>query len=161
MFAKDGNLYFYSLSYSSTVSIYKFSPETRELSVFTTVEKLSIGSGSMFMDNDSQLWLGVMSVINKEGKQEIIHPNYDLYKEKVLDWQGENYFSSTSILGESSNHILWFTQRNIFNSGTAWYNPKTNESCWFTTFSGNVIEDEQHKLWFLANKKLFTNGVEN
>ncbi len=164
--SSDGNIYYLLWPDLPVImdgfrNVYQYSIETGIQSIFAKVETLSLGSGSLMMDHNNNLWLGVISAIDIRGVQTIFHPEYDEYKEVINKSGSEDYFSNTRLVAESSNNRLWFTKNYSTKNGTAWLDTNTNEGCWFTTFSGNVFEDNNQQMWFLAGNKLYNFSLEN
>jgi ligand-binding sensor domain-containing protein len=60
-------------------------------------------------------------------------------------------WKSPTILMESSDNRLWFESEN----GLVWLDPSEGKWCWFTTVQSNIVEDEEHNLWMIANEKLY------
>jgi hypothetical protein len=160
-FSNSGDIYFmvWPDIKNATRSIYKFSPKTIELITYAQVEANTVGSYGILMDKNDQLWLGPVSRLDSHGEQEILHTNFNKYLEKISLPQRE-YWESPGIMMESSNGFLWFFKHRYTDHGTAWYDPKTGESCWFTTFDGSIVEDNNHQIWFLGGRKIYKYSLE-
>lgn len=57
---------------------------------------------------------------------------------------------------ESVDGKLWYQ----FTGGAAWLDPKAEKWCWFTTEQSNIVDDQQHSLWMVADNKLFKLDME-
>lgn len=159
LYGRDGNVYFFLWPdyKDGTGSLYKYSLEEDQLSILTKLQNGSFARTNMIMDIMNQLWLGSISIVDLNGKQTILHPKYEKYLEKAFRGDSE-YWSPPTIITESSNGYLWFNKGQYRDdSGTAWYDPKTGEGCWFTSFlSGTgIIEDDDHRMWIIVENKLY------
>ena len=160
-YCKDGNIYYFSYTdiFNPEIKMNKFSPESDQSTLFATIESGSIGVG-MVMDHMNRIWLGTLSMVDVNGNQTILHPDYEKDMEMRSRPEGE-YWTTPRVHLETSNGNLWFTKSRYVDKGTAWYNPETDEGCWFTTFTGIVYEDKNHQLWFLAGDRLYKSPIGN
>ncbi|MBI9049669.1 MAG: hypothetical protein JEZ00_09635 [Anaerolineaceae bacterium] len=161
LYGNNGKIYFFLWPdfNEGSRNIYEYEPKENLLSIFSTIDDGSYGGSNIIMDNSNNIWLGTISILDSMGNQTILHPQYEKDLEKRMQRDSE-YWSPPTVLLESSNGYLWFSKSRYIDKGTAWYNPKTDQGCWFTTFSGNIYEDLNRQMWFLADNKLYKYALE-
>ncbi|MCK4829667.1 hypothetical protein KA005_78815 [bacterium] len=154
--------YIYLDTYGETGVIYKFDTNSDK----AVPIKLPKGANLhvSFIDQYNQLWLSdSYSWRDIYLKWNIMHPWPILYwyhQEISQDWR---YYSPPDPFFESSDGRIWFINRGTGEiplglkiNGVAWFNPVTNEGCWFTSEDGNILEDNNKTLWMVVDKKLYS-----
>lgn len=85
---------------------------------------------------------------------------YTIHRSEIFITMGfvdirQNRWESPEILLESSDSRVWYRTYN----GIAWFDPETDEMCWITTYTSNIVEDADHNLWMIADDKLYKNPL--
>jgi hypothetical protein len=105
--------------------------------------------------------MGVMGWRTALGKWVKFNPYMNEYM-LMNEIQGlSRFYLPPRIVYESSDGRLWFIldrteEWKTLRSGIAWYDPNTNEGCWFTTDGFNIVEDDNDQLWILTGKDLYS-----
>jgi hypothetical protein len=156
--APDGSIYYvnnYYLTHGMTLTmqdkeIFHFMPET------DTIEKIYIPLqpwplfSSILVDDTGKLWLDSIGWKEPDGNWYQVHQS-PIFITNVL-WSGVEYrWKTPRILMESSDNRLWFSSDN----GLAWLDAKKGKWCWFTTEQSNIVEDQEHNLWMIADNTLY------
>ena len=94
----------------------------------------------------------------------ILHPHpliYWLDNEFLQNWK---YYSAPDPFLETSDGRIWFTINevniNVLRSGMGWFDPNTNEGCWFTNVRTQVMEDFDHNVWLFTDGYLYKYSLE-
>jgi hypothetical protein len=149
--APDGSIYLLSMTGERQVNLMHFFPKTGQLEYVPNFDYyLGDISYNLFMERSGRLWVGDLGWMEPDGTW------YRVVRSPVFVTDrsegGNKYvWSSPSIVLQSSNGLLWFQSDN----GLTWLDPQKGEWCWFTTEQSNIVEDEQHNLWMIANGKLY------
>ena len=128
-----------------------------------TTEEINVPSlywadyGTLLYTNSGDLWIGIHGYLSKEGSWVLKSPNRLAYKN--LGATSETYnWQQPKLLFQSSNGYLWYTNKKwdgLGVDGSAWYDPVSETGCWFTTESGNIVEDGQKNLWMVVGEKIY------
>ena len=122
-------------------------------------------AGSLYIDNDQQLWTGIFGWFDKDFTWNAFHPEIDQYvvvDKTIALWR---YFLPASLIFESSDGRLWFAipsnsgSANL-RSGMAWFDPITKEGCWFSSQGTRIVEDGDQSLWMTAGQSLYYLNLE-
>lgn len=136
--------------------ILRFDPGTSSLETIISPEIYWPNAGNLWVDSSDRLWIGAIGWRDLGGTWHEIYPHPFLYFAN-LNTGNFRFGSPANIVFESSDGRLWF--RRIIDEdadwGMAWLNPKTMQGCWFTSEYTNIIEDQNHNLWMVANRKLY------
>ena len=160
VFMTDGTIYFLnetSRDFTTPfyIELFHFIPDDN---MIRTTPYIRLNNGGpffhLFVDKDENLW------VSDQGWMDIEMNWYEIVRSPV--------FITTREIGMS---ILWERPEIVLQSsdGKMWYesingmvtlDPKTGEWCWFTTYRSNIVEDNGHHLWMVADNKLFKRPVE-
>ena len=113
--------------------------------------------GTLLYTDSGDLWIGIHGYLAQDGSWVLKNPKRYRYTNLGFSPQSYNWVHP-KLLFQSSNGYLWYTAYSgdlLGVHGTAWYDPKTDTGCWFTTESGNIFEDINHTLWLLAGKRIY------
>lgn len=113
--------------------------------------------GTLLYTNSGDLWIGIHGYMSKNGSWVLKNPDRLAYIDlgagsDTYNWQ------QPDLLFQSSNGYLWYTNEiwdGVGVDGSAWYDPATDTGCWFTTESGNLVEDSQNNLWMTIGDKVY------
>lgn len=161
--APDGSIYFTQRLLAKTLEhgqVLHFIPETGEINPVEIPDETWISPRSILIDRSGRLWLDTFGW-EVDGKWHKLHPNMREFVREIANNDLWTEYYPPEIFTESSDSRIWFRidrlsdQRDL-RTGMAWLNPSTNEGCWFTTESTNIIEDIQHNLWMAVDGKLYT-----
>lgn len=154
VFSPDGNIYYLTVGpnvlTNDDVSLYRFIPATADIErISMHLEPWPVVS-SVFADQEGRLWFGGIGWRETNGNW------YQILRSPIFItnslWSGMDYrWKSPNILMESSDNRLWFESEN----GMVWLDPSDGKWCWFTTVQSNIVEDEEHNLWMIADTKLY------
>lgn len=151
--APDGSIYFLNMTGEQQVNLMHFDPKTGQLEFVPGLDYLGDTSYNLFMDRSGHLWFGDLGWMEPDGTW------YRTLRSPVFltdRAESANYiWSYPSIVLESSNGLLWFQSDN----GLAWLDSQKGEWCWFTTEQSNIVEDQEHNLWMIADGKLYKNQL--
>jgi hypothetical protein len=161
MVSPDGFLLFsqkktesFSLSPGELVKYYPSSQTTEEI----RVPLLRWADyGKMLYTKSGDLWIGIHGYLSKDGSWVSKNPNMPAYINLGATSQTYNW-QQPKLLFQSSNGYLWYTNKRwdgLGVNGSAWYDPTTETGCWFTTESGNIVEDSQKNLWMVIGEKIY------
>ena len=107
----------------------------------------------MLVDRDRRLWFGSTGYRDSDETWHLIHPN----PEEFFEHAGDHTWSMPQLILESSDGRLWYTRYlDGSGEGTAWYDPVSDDGCLIWGASANVIEDENQRLWMVADEKLYS-----
>jgi len=149
----NGDIYFTNSDEDNQrMNIYRLSPEVSDIVIFTEIDRWQ-NRHPLFVDRGSNLWLGPALVIAPDRSISILYP--EGYQEEVVRSVGSSYHGSPVIITESSNGLIWLRKNRMIDNGIAWYDPVTGNSCWFTDYFGNVVEDDSGNIWFEIDGGLF------
>jgi streptogramin lyase len=152
--APDGAIYILSIRDNNLIRYDPVSETSTTISVpFAHMEAMTFDS--LFMDRSGSLWFHDYGWLNREGDwyQIIRSP---LFINDRTEYQFQYLWENPVILLESSNGFLWYRSAN----GMTWLDPEKGEWCWFTTEQSNIVEDQQHNLWMVADNKLYKLDLE-
>ena len=159
VFSADGNIYYLSnegmVFTNNDLWLNRFDLTTQSF------EKRPLGlepwppAYTIFGDHAGRLWFSALGWKEPDGRW------YQLLRSPIfvtnILWSGMEYrWKSPKILMESSDHRLWFYS---YENGMVWLDPEKETWCWFTTYNSNIVEDQQHRLWMIADGKLFKNQL--
>jgi hypothetical protein len=161
----DGSIYLYSIEGANPYEfdeekLNKFDPRTQEMSQIQRPPTKWPKFWNILVDHSGRLWTGVYGWQEKTGEWKKFHPKTEIYIQINKIYDLYDYYSPPTISLESSDGRLWFENpyfNNVksYKSGLAWYNPSTNEGCWFTTAGTNILEDASQTLWIYFNGSLY------
>jgi hypothetical protein len=102
--------------------------------------------------------LGATGYRETDGQWVLIHEEAAAFLERV-DGGGYSYVWGPAILiKQSSDGRLWYTRYQDTSGwvdGTAWFDPDTQTGCQFTNRFGSVVEDNEARIWFVADGILY------
>jgi hypothetical protein len=113
--------------------------------------------GTLLYTDSGDLWIGIHGYRSKDGSWVLKSPNRSDYIHLGASSESYNWGQPTLLL-QSSNGYLWYTNETgeaLGVNGSAWYDPVSEQGCWFTTESGNIVEDDQKNLWLAIDKKIY------
>lgn len=113
--------------------------------------------GTLLFTNSGDLWIGIHGYMSKNGSWRLKSPNRLTYLNLGADSDTYNW-QQPDLLFQSSNGYLWYTNEvwdGVGVDGSAWYDPVTETGCWFTTESGNIVEDGRKNLWMTIGDKIY------
>ncbi len=113
---------------------------------------------SSFMDHNNHLWIHNYGWMEPDGTwQALIERFPGFFGKREIEGSGDYYdWLQPDILLESSDGRLWFRSPN----GMTWFDFEKGEWCWFTTYQSNILEDQEHNLWMIADNKLYRYELE-
>jgi len=165
-FAPDGSLYFLNFQDSGNTELIRYDPVSNKLerNVEAEIEYwlgllyyLDTPVHSLYVDHLGNVWLEDQGWITPDGAWYKVVRSPIFIAEEVPDIPLKYVWVHPSILLESSDNRLWFSSAN----GMAWLDPQKGEWCWFTTYQSNIVEDQQHNLWMIADNKLYKYSLIN
>lgn len=145
---------FWELSSGELVKYYPKSQITEEIDV---PELPWAGFGNMLYTKSGDLWIGFHGYLSKNGSWILKNPYRTAYL-NLGDSSITYNWNQPDLLFQSSNGYLWYTNEMVDApgvAGTAWYDPVTEKGCWFTTESGNIVEDSYNNLWMVTGRKIY------
>ena len=155
----QGGIYFnrptlgWKIAGLSSGEILYFNPELRKLESLSTPEQDWPVVLGLFIDWRGRLWTDISGYRDTEGKWSLLHKNIGEYFGNIL--RGESWFVP-SIETQTTDGRFWIQREySYYNDGTAWYDPETEEGCWFTSYTSRIVEDAKNRLWFEADGKLY------
>lgn len=131
--------------------------------VTQTVEEINVpffhwpDYGTLLYTNSGDLWIGIHGYMSKNGPWILRSPNRLAYIDLGADSDTYNW-QQPDLLFQSSNGFLWYTNEvgdGVGIHGSAWYDPVTETGCWFTTESGNIMEDNRKTIWMTIGEKIY------
>ena len=140
---------------NNNIWLYRFEIETKSFErIAIKLEPWPLAS-SIFADHSGRLWFGAIGWLEPNGAW------YQMLRSPIFVtdtlWSGmEHRWKSPEIILESSDNRLWYRS---FENGLIWLNPEKGKWCWFTTEQSNIVEDEDHNLWMIADGKLYKNSL--
>jgi hypothetical protein len=145
----------------SKEEILRFDPETSLLETIAGPEMYWPNGGNLWIDSSYRLWMGATGWRDLGGTWHEIYPRPFLYFAN-MNTGNFHWGSPAKIVFESSDGRLWF-QRIVYegadyesaNWGMAWLDPQTMQGCWFTSEYTDIVEDQDHNLWMVINRKLY------
>jgi hypothetical protein len=158
--ARDGSIYILKgSSYLVTASdeeLFHFDPKTAK------VERIGVPLDPfpvflhLLVDHTGRLWLDDRGWMDSNGKwYQLLHS--PIFITQNLESGADYRWQTPNIMLESSDGRLWFKSDN----GLAWLDPQKGEWCWFTTYPSNIVEDQQHNLWIVADNKLYKDSLDS
>lgn len=159
----NNQIYFltYSWSDNSQKQVYYFDIESLMMHAVDLPEKALSNSRGIYVDSDNVLWVGVFGNLQQNGDWTDFHPNINRFirYSKRFDhfW---TFYQPPIPVFESSDGKLWFVMEKLPDpptllSGIAWYDPNTNEGCWFTDAGSAIVEDKYQNVWIISNTELY------
>lgn len=155
--APNGTIYFKREFIQAAIQedeIFQFNPKTGKITSIEIPDEPWPSISFMKADQHGRLWLNAVGWREQDGTWHLMHQNTEDYFENIYTGQGYRWGSPEIIL-ESSNGYLWFKKPTAPNNGTAWFDPVTGDSCWFTNVDAYVVEDADQNLWLVADGKLY------
>ena len=161
--ATDGSIFFRVQTAEYTLrdgQIYRYTPKTNEIKPIPLPRKRWPAANSIFADHTGRLWLGALGWQETNGEWKSLHPQPDKLIRLNRDLPLWIYYRPPSVFMESSDGRMWFSiprseEWRTLRSGIAWFDPDTNEGCWFTSEGFNVAEDSTKTMWMIAGRKLY------
>lgn len=136
--------------------ILRFDPETGLMEAIASPEIYWPNAGNLWIDSADRLWMGAIGWRDLNGTWHEIYPRPFLYFAN-MNTGNFRWGSPAKIVFESSDGRLWF--RRIIDEdadwGMAWLDPQTMQGCWFTSEYTDIVEDQDHNLWMVVNRKLY------
>ncbi len=164
--ALNGSVYFRVIKMSKRANqksggIYQFDPAANEVKPIEIPKNLRPVVDNFLIDHSDRLWLGVFGWLEPDGTWRQFNPYSEAYirvNKFVSLWR---YYFPPALMLESSDGRIWFGnvrsgEWRTLRSGIAWYDPKTNQGCWFTSEGTNVYEDARHRIWLVAEDGLYS-----
>ncbi len=150
--APDGKIYYVIVAPPPQKGLFYFDPETDDVKGIDLTYSVYDTSylPNVFSDHSGNLWLGGLGWMDANTKVWYrLHPSPIFIgrssEDPTISWQ------DPSIFMESSDKRLWFRS----NNGLAWLDLQKEQWCWFTTYQSNIVEDQEHNLWMIADGKLY------
>jgi streptogramin lyase len=135
-------------------SLIVYSPDTGKVDSYKIPLTVYFGLGvDLFLDSYGRLWVndfGWMDLSTSTSHQwftVVRSPIFIDFPEGIGQWG----WTSPTFSTESADGLLWF--RSI--RGTGWLDTNTGTWCLFTTYDSDILQDNEHNLWMLADGKLF------
>jgi hypothetical protein len=163
--SSDGSIYFRNRTFQEGLEledgqIYQYFP------AIEAIEPVHLPGGkwpkarNILADSQGRLWLGVYGWKEPDGTWITFHPKMKAFLFLNRNLPLWRYYTPPSVLTQSSDGRLWFliprsSQWKTLRSGLAWYDPLTNQGCWFTSEGYNVAEDTHKTMWLVAEDKLY------
>lgn len=133
------------------MALYQYSSETGEFTEILLGKLEPYPSfQNLYVDHSGRLWLGGVAWREPNGDVYQILPS-PVFVTNVFYMVGMLRWQPPYVLMESSDGRLWFRSDN----GLVWADPLAGDWCWFTTEQSNIVEDEDHVLWLIADGKLY------
>jgi len=154
--APDGSLYFLDFHDNGYTELARYDPTSNKLERNINGEYeysiyLDASAQSLYVDHLDNVWLDDQGWMSPDGTwYKVVHSPIFIVKQPP-DIPLAYLWEHPSILLESSDNKVWFRSDN----GLAWLNPQKGQWCWFTTYQSNIVEDQQHNLWMIADGKLY------
>jgi hypothetical protein len=154
--AGDGDIYFLNFGNlerwtQSSAHLFKYDPKGDRVEGIPFHEALILDPvTALFGDKSGKLWIGDQAWRTPDGTW------YEIVRSPLfvthMPESGVTYqWDTPEIVLESSDGRLWFKGFN----GMIWLSPQEKDWCWFTTYQSNIVEDEVHNLWIIADNKLY------
>ena len=164
----SGIIYFKLLSHWSDFDLspgelFKFNPRTDKLSEIETPLMPWPNFGKLLSTENGTLWIGIHGYQLKDGSWHLNNPRPRAYINRGQSTERYNW-DQPDLIMQSSNGYLWYTNYSydtLSVNGSAWYNPKTDNGCWFSSYGKKMAEDSNKTLWMVFNGKLFRFKLEN
>lgn len=152
----DGNILLQKVLFLSSLQekeILIYNKETGELLPMEIPEEPWPGWAYMFIDRSGNLWLDSVGRREIDGEWILLHTDSQNYIQNIMN---DLRMAHPRLILESSDGTLWFEKYTDTSfGGMAWYDPELEEGCWFTTETGNIVEDVNHILWLVIDEKLY------
>ncbi|WP_420631656.1 hypothetical protein [Candidatus Leptofilum sp.] len=119
------------------------------------------GSSVSLVDLNGNFWLGnSYGYRTPEGNWKRLNPNpinFWWHMDFLDDWR---YYVPPTPVQQTSDGRIWFVinrsqEWNTLRSGIAWFDPNTEEGCWFTSEGAQIVEDSQQNLWVVIENTLY------
>ncbi|MCA9936929.1 MAG: hypothetical protein H6662_03620 [Ardenticatenaceae bacterium] len=113
------------------------------------------------VDSEGNLWLrNSYGWRTAQGKWQRFYPkpiSYWWHFDFLDDWV---YYLPPNPVQQTSDGRIWFViyrseEWKTLRSGIAWYDPNTQEGCWFTSEGAQIVEDSQQNLWVMIENILY------
>lgn len=130
--------------------LFQFIPQRKNIQPVEIPDGRWPGFGNILVDSSNRLWLDTVGWREPDGTWHMIYPKPWLYFWK-MEWQEDYRWATPHVILESSNGYIWYRTE----KGMAWLDPNSMQGCWFTTEDTNIVEDQQHNLWMVADNKLY------
>lgn len=106
--------------------------------------------GFPFVDLKGRLWIGNLGFLDRDQKWYLLEKS-NVFLTNNIETSVDFRWKPARPLLESSDGRLWFQSSN----GTVWLDLDKQVWCWFTTYQSNIVEDSDHNLWMIADRKLY------
>ena len=162
---QDGSMYFQVLYKNELIHYFQETGRFDRVEVplkgileSEAIQELPIGSANLyhlFVDHTDRLWFHDYGWLEPDGTW------YQIIRSPVFISEGmQDYirysWERPDIVIESLDGLLWFR----FTMGLVRLDPRTAKWCWFTTYPSNIVEDQDHTLWMIADGKLYRYQLE-
>ena len=113
----------------------------------------------LYLDRDNRLWVDdrgyfVFSPAGIPSWHRVIRS--PVFIEAKFDGTGNFYWSRPRYIYQSSDGLLWFSAP----VGVVRLDTLSGEWCLFTTYHSQVVEDDNHNLWIVADGQLYQYQLE-
>jgi hypothetical protein len=157
-FAPDGSLFFLNVRDTGDTELIRYNSTSnkleRDIPYYVSLDPAAM---SLYIDHIGNVWLGDRGWMSPDGIWYKIVRSPIFIAEGVPDIPLKYVWVRPAILLESSDNRLWFRSDN----GMAWLDPQKGEWCWFTTYQSNIVEDQHHDLWMIADGKLYKDSLDH
>lgn len=139
--------------------------ETQENTV-KSIQFPRMGSDSFTLaDHSGRLWLAdAYGWIDQVGNPVILHPHRLRYWFEMDISQNWRYYGLPDPFLETSDGRIWFQINRAslkeLRSGMAWFDPKNEVGCWFTSVRMNIAEDSDSNIWLFTDGYLYKYSLE-
>jgi len=153
VFIDSANNIFFS---DDSSAVFRFSIDTSSIEKVGGIPlpldgKYDLSFHGILVDHSKRLWIGNTGWAEPDEYRTW----YQLFPSPIFvtPSEGDTLYAQQKprLTIESIDGKLWYQ----FNDGIAWLDPKEEKWCWFTTERSNVIEDQQHNLWIVAENTLY------
>lgn len=132
--------------------LWEFQPINRRLSAIILPGRDWMIYNGILFDRENRLWIGANGYRDNADTWHLINASPDELGYE-LRWA-----PATPVLASSDGRIWYsrFLDTSGWAEGTAWYDPETDQGCWFTHFPANVVEDHQQRVWLAADGSIYS-----